>query len=81
MLAQELFELTLFLQALSALIASGHMLLGGTEFISDKLAVSMSRKELFYVSAAIHPVSSCPHPRKSAPRRAVPRTSGIEFRS
>ena len=57
MLAQRLLERALFVQALAAFCASRNVFLRGPEFVVSQLAVSMRRKELLYVSGAIHPLS------------------------
>ena len=56
MLVQRLLERTLFLQALAAFCASRNVFLRGLKFVVSQLAVSMRRKELLYVSGAIHPI-------------------------
>ena len=57
MLVQSLLERAFFFQALAAFWASRNVFLGGPEFVLGQLAVSMRRKELLYVSGAIHPIS------------------------
>jgi hypothetical protein len=57
MLAQRLLERALFQEELAASGASGDMFLRGLEFFANQLAVGMRRKEMLYVSAAIHPIS------------------------
>jgi hypothetical protein len=56
-LVQRLFERALFRQALAAFCASRNVSLRGPEFVVSQLAVSMRRKELLYVSGAIHRIS------------------------
>ena len=77
MLVQGLLERALFLQALAAFCASRNVILRGLEFAVSQLAVSMRRKELLYVSGAIHPIGYDRFPSNSQCRNAKLPQSGF----